>query len=108
MSDNVVELNNDTFAKSVEAGKGYSLVDFWAPWCGPCRMMSPIIDEISDEIKNVSFYKANVDEEQELASRFRVSGIPFFALFKDGKVIASRTGGASKEDFVDWLKEQAK
>ena len=105
---NVNELTNADFESKIEKSTGYALIDFWAPWCGPCRMMSPIIDEISNEVKNVSFYKVNVDEEQELATRFRVSGIPFFALFKDGKVIASRTGGASKEDFVDWLKEQTK
>ena len=104
----VKEINGLNELKEVVNNNKKVVVDLWAPWCGPCRMMSPVIDEISDEIRNISFYKANVDEEQELATRFRVSGIPFFALFKDGKVVASRTGGASKEDFVDWLKEQAK
>ena len=59
---NVNELTNAGFEEKIEKSTGYALVDFWAPWCGPCRMMSPVIDEISDEIKNVSFYKVNVDE----------------------------------------------
>ena len=107
MSD-VVNLTNDSFINNIEEKKGYSLVDFWAPWCGPCRMMSPIIDEIANENTNISFFKVNVDEEQELSSRFRVSSIPFFALFKDGKVVASRAGGTSKEAFIEWLKKQTK
>ena len=107
MSD-VINLTNDSFNNNIEEKKGYSLVDFWAPWCGPCRMMAPIIDEIAKENTNISFFKVNVDEEQELSSRFRVSSIPFFALFKDGKVVASRAGGTSKEAFTDWLKEHLK
>ena len=105
---NVNELTNASFEEKIEKSIGYALVDFWAPWCGPCRMMSPVFDEISNEVRNVSFYKVNVDEEQELSSRLRVSGIPFFVLFKDGKVIANRTGGTTKEDFLDWIKEQIK
>lgn len=104
----VLEIKNNDFENQIEQKKGYALIDFWAPWCGPCRMMSPIIDDIAKEINNISFFKANVDEEQELSSRFRVSSIPFFVLFKDGKAIASRTGGSSKEEFVDWLKTQTK
>ena len=61
---NVNELTNAGFEEKIEKSTGYALIDFWAPWCGPCRMMSPIIDEISNEVKNVSFYKVNVDDEQ--------------------------------------------
>ncbi len=104
----VLEIKNNDFENQIEQKKGYALIDFWAPWCGPCRMMSPIIDDIAKEINNISFFKANVDEEQELSSRFRVSSIPLFVLFKDGKAIASRTGGSSKEEFIDWLKTQTK
>lgn len=104
----VLEIKNSDFENQIEQKKGYALIDFWAPWCGPCRMMSPIIEEIANELNNISFFKANVDEEQELSSRFRVSSIPLFVLFKDGKAIASRTGGSSKEEFIDWLKTQTK
>ena len=108
MSDKVIEANEDNFEKVVENEKGFVLVDFWAPWCGPCRMMSPIIDEIAEENNQVKFAKINVDKNQEIATRFRVMNIPFFALFKDGKVIASRAGGTSKENFEEWIKDNAK
>ena len=108
MSKNVSELSGDTFNKEVLNKKGFSLVDFWAPWCGPCRMMAPIIDEISKEIENVKFYKVNVDENQDLSSAYRVSSIPCFILFNNGKAIATRTGGSTKEDFVNWIKENKK
>ena len=104
----VVELTNDSFASKVETSKGYALVDFWAPWCGPCRMMAPIYEEIAKEVKNVSFFKANTEEAQDLANRFRVQSIPCFLLFKDGKAVASRTGGTTKENFVEWIKENTK
>ena len=104
----VVALTNDSFAEKVEASKGYALIDFWASWCGPCRMMSPIFDEIAKETKGVSFYKANIDEAQDLANRFRVQSIPCFLLFKDGKAVASRTGGTTKENFIEWIKENTK
>ena len=108
MSEKVGELTEENFEKTIENGKGFALVDFWAPWCGPCRMMGPVVDELAESVKGVSFYKINVDDQQNLAARFRVSGIPFFALFKDGKVVASRTGGTSKEVFEEWLNEKMK
>ena len=106
--DGVVELTNDSFASKIETSTGYALVDFWAPWCGPCRMMAPIFEEIAKETKNVVFFKANIEEAQDLANRFRVQSIPCFLLFKDGKAVASRTGGTTKENFIEWIKENTK
>ena len=108
MSKNVSELSSDVFNKEIINKEGFALVDFWAPWCGPCRMMAPIIDEISKEIENVNFYKVNVDENQDISSAYRVSSIPCFILFNNGKAIATRTGGSTKEDFVNWIKENTK
>ena len=108
MSKNVSELSGDTFNKEVLNKKGFSLVDFWAPWCGPCRMMAPVIDEISKEVEDVNFYKVNVDENQDLSSAYRVSSIPCFILFKDGQAFATITGGRTKEDLTNWIKENTK
>ena len=108
VSENIFELNAESFKNEVLNNKGYSLVDFWAPWCGPCRMMVPIFEELSNEVKNVKFCKVNVDENQDISSGYRVSSIPCFILFKEGKAVASKVGGASKEDFKEWIEENAK
>ena len=72
------------------------LVDFWATWCGPCRALSPIIDELSDEIDGIEFYKCNVDENQELAMRFGIMSIPTIMVFKAGEPIFNSVGAAPK------------
>ena len=106
MSDTVKEITNENFNKEVIENRGFTLVDFWAPWCGPCRMMTPIFHELSEENKNISFCKINIDECQDLASNYRVSSIPCFILFKNGSAVAIKTGGTSKDDFNQWIKEQ--
>lgn len=81
------------------------LVDFWAAWCGPCRMLSPIIEEIEKEYAGkVKIGKVNVDEEMELAQMFRVASIPTVLLFKEGKVAAQSIGYRPKEDFEAMLR----
>ena len=80
------------------------LLDFWAPWCAPCRMVSPIIDEIADEHPEIKVGKVNVDEEGELASQFGVMSIPSIFVVKDGKIAASTVGAIPKNKILELLK----
>jgi thioredoxin len=80
------------------------LVDFWAEWCGPCRMVSPIIEELANDYEGkVKVGKINVDEENELAMQFKIMSIPTIALFKDGKVVDKIVGARPKSDFEDFI-----
>jgi thioredoxin 1 len=76
------------------------LVDFWAPWCGPCRMMAPVIAEIADEVSSIKVGKINVDEEPDTAANYGVQSIPTFILFKDGKEVKRIIGGQPKENLL--------
>ncbi len=98
----MLTLTNENFEK--ETKKGVTLVDFWAAWCGPCRMLSPIVDALSLEMKEMKFGKVNVDEQPELSEKFEVASIPTLLLFKDGKVIANRVGATTKEGLKEWIK----
>jgi thioredoxin 1 len=79
------------------------LLDFWAAWCGPCRMVSPVVDEIAGEVTNAKVGKINVDEQPELASSFRVMSIPTLAVVKGGKVVNTAVGARSKNDILSML-----
>ena len=82
------EITKDNFEKEVEQSKAPILVDFWAPWCGPCRLIGPVLDKISSEYTNkLVFSKLNVDDNQEIASKYDVRGIPCMIIFKDGKEV---------------------
>ena len=102
----MLTLTNENFEK--ETKKGVTLADFWAPWCGPCRMLSPIVDALSLEMKGLKFGKVNVDEQPELSEKFEVASIPTLLLFKDGKVIANRVGATTKENMREWINSSIK
>lgn len=91
----VVHVSDSTFSTEVE-GQGTVLVDFWAPWCGPCKMIAPILDELAGEV-DATIAKVNVDENPESASRFGVMSIPTLILFKDGQPVDKVIGVNSKE-----------
>lgn len=92
------------FEKEVMQGTGVVLVDFWASWCGPCRMVGPIIDQLAEEYAGkVTVGKVNVDEESALASEFAVVSIPTIIVFKDGKQVEKLVGVRSFDDFCDVL-----
>ncbi len=97
-----IELSNENFEATVN--EGVSLVDFWAPWCGPCRMIAPVIEELANDFDGkANICKVNTDEQQELASKFGVRSIPTILLMKDGKVVETMIGAASKQAFADKL-----
>lgn len=103
-SDKVINLTLDSFEDEVENSTQPVLVDFWASWCGPCKMIAPIIDQLADEFDGkVKIAKVNVDENNELSARFQVSSIPTLMLFKDGEVVNKMVGARPKAELVKML-----
>ena len=99
----VFPINQDNFEEKVIRADSPVLVDFWAAWCGPCRMLSPIVEQLAEEHPEISFGKINVDEAPELAQQFQVSAIPTLVLFKDGKAVDVSVGVKSKDDLEDFI-----
>ncbi len=101
----VVHVTKDNFDQVVMKAQGKVLVDFWATWCGPCKMLSPILEEIAAEQEDVVIAKVNIDEEMDLAMQFRVTSIPTLALVENGEVIGTSVGYRPKEDVLDFLSQ---
>lgn len=100
-----LQFTENNFEAEVINAKGTVLVDFWATWCGPCKMISPIIDQISTELAGtVKVGKVDVDENQSLAAAYNVRSIPTLIIFKDGQVVDTITGATSKDNIVNKLR----
>lgn len=104
---NVLMLTDESFATEVEAGEGLVVVDFWAPWCGPCRFIAPIIEELAGEYEGrVRFAKLNVDEAPGTAARYGIRSIPTIGIFKDGEPVNGIVGAVPKQHLAQLIEEQ--
>ena len=96
----IIHINKDNFHQEVLNSDKPVLLDFWAPWCGPCRLMSPILDQLAEEREDIKVAKVNVDEEPELAGEFRVYSIPTLAVLKDGQMVNQMVGARPKNQIL--------
>jgi len=103
MSENVKHVTDESFEADVVKSDRLVVLDFWAPWCGPCRMMEPVLEEIAAEYPAVTVAKLNVDENPATATRFDVLSIPTLLAFKDGAVVKKLIGAMPKKRLVDEL-----
>lgn len=99
----VLNITKDNFQKEIIESEKTVLLDFWAGWCGPCRMLSPIVDEIAGEREDIKVAKINVDEQQELAAAFQVMSIPTLVAMKDGKIVSKTMGVRPKKQVLSLL-----
>lgn len=100
----IVTITKDNFQEEVLNAKQPALVDFWAAWCGPCRMLSPVVDEIAAENASVKVCKVNIDEESAIAAEYGVMSIPTLILFRDGQVANKSIGVVPKSEIEEMLK----
>lgn len=100
-------LTDDAFDTTITQSKTPVLVDFWAEWCGPCKQLSPILDDVAKELGDqVTIAKVNIDDNPESPQKYGVRGIPTLILFKNGKPVATKVGAMPKGQLVEWLKSQ--
>jgi thioredoxin 1 len=107
-SEKVMTVSSESFENDVLKSDVPVLVDFWAAWCGPCKMVAPVLDEIADEMDGqVKIAKLNVDENQDIAVKFQVSSIPTFILFRDGEAADRMLGAMPKTAFQQFIERNA-
>ena len=99
----VKEIKEENFKKTIKEGR--VLVDCYADWCGPCKMLSPVIDEISEELKDINFYKLNVDDAEETSAEYGIMSIPTLLLFENGELKEQLVGFRSKDELLSILKK---
>ena len=101
----IKEVNGESFEQEVLKNENLVLVDFWAPWCGPCKMLAPLFEELNDEINDVEFVKLNVDENPQQAARYRVASIPTLLAFKNGNIVGQLVGFRPKEEIRAFIEK---
>lgn len=105
-SERILTLNEDNFDEQVKKSEGPLLVDFWAAWCGPCKAIAPVLDQLAEEMNGQArVAKVNVDESGDLANRFGIRSIPTLVVFKKGKVVEQMVGAAPKEQIRRMLEK---
>lgn len=100
----VVNITVDNFEAEVVNSDKPVLVDFWASWCGPCQMLSPLVDQVAEEVTSVKVGKVNVDEQPDLAVKFGVMSIPMLILFENGEAVKKSVGAVPKSQILDFIK----
>ena len=105
MSDRIVEANDTTFKTTVLESKGTVLVDFWAPWCGPCRMQGPILERFAEANSDVTIVKVNTDESPGVAQAFQIRSIPTLAVFEDGVAMLGAAGVQNEKSLTKMIAE---
>ena len=104
-----IEITDDNFENTVLKADKFFLLDFWAPWCAPCKMISPVLEELSNEMSSkLTIGKINIDSELQTGTKYGVRGIPFLLLFHKGEVIDQKVGAANKGSIKEWLESKVK
>jgi len=99
----LLDVNKEEFDKTLESEKGVILVDFWAQWCGPCKVLGPTLKQVSEELEDITILKVDVDENPELSTEYGIRSIPAVYAIKDGKQIDKFVGSKSKEDIISFI-----